>query len=581
MTILQGTLTLNKMVLQTDTPIYAKGQNQESVLVMAALAAKWKEPPRDALDRLVLGEHGVNMDLLNGYTQLDFMPFDPMVKRTEGTVRDNRSGEEFKTTKGAPHVILNLLPKEDSETREHVERDVARLGSKGIRSLAVARAGADGIWKMMGLLTFLDPPRPDTKSTIGEANRLGVGVKMITGDHLLIAINTSVQLGMGECIFTAESLPLLDEETKQKPKDLSKNYGDLCLAADGFAQVFPEHKYLIVECLRELHYTVGMTGDGVNDAPALKRADIGIAVAGATDAARAAADIVLTQEGLGTIIHGIEIARQIFQRISNFITYRVAATLQLLLFFFIATFAFHPNDYEEPPENVLDGDWPEFFHVPVLMLMLITLLNDGTLITIAYDNARANESPDRWNLPGLFIASSVLGLVSCFSSLILLHFMLDSWNPNGLFQKIGMHGVQYGQVITAIYLKVSVSDFLTLFSARTGQKFFWQVPPAVILMLGGCGALSLSSILALFWPKSSPDDIMVEGLHKDAGLFAFVWIFCLIFWFVQDVAKVAACRWMHSTNFNGIATTGVLVLPESAQKLAADFKAALQAEEEE
>eukprot|EP00977_Amphora_coffeiformis_P013851 scaffold3763_cov165-Amphora_coffeaeformis.AAC.2 len=572
------------MVLQADTPVYTEGENQESILVMAALAAKWKEPPRDALDRLTLG--GVKMELLDDYEQIDFMPFDPMVKRTEGTLKNIKTGKEFKTTKGAPHVILNLLPKDAHTTRDTVEKDVARLGAKGIRSLAVARCfkaqdGSWSSWQALGLLTFLDPPRPDTMQTIKEANRLGVQVKMITGDHLLIAVNTSLELGMGECIFTAERLPLLDAETKQKPKDLSKDYGDLCLAADGFAQVFPEHKYLIVECLRELHYTVGMTGDGVNDAPALKRADIGIAVAGATDAARAAADIVLTQEGLSTIIHGIEIAREIFQRINNFITYRVAATLQLLLFFFIATFAFHPIDYDDPPDDIRDSEWPEFFHVPVLMLMLITLLNDGTLITIAYDNAKANGTPDKWNLPALFLASSVLGLVSCVSSLILLHFVLDSWNPDGLFQSLGMSGVQYGQIITSIYLKVSVSDFLTLFSARTGQKFFWQVHPAGILLVGGFIALLLSSILALEWPKSTSDDIAVEGLHSDVGLFCFVWIYCLIFWFIQDGLKVGAYRWMYATNFYNVAALGVVVLPESAKKLAEDLKAALRNDEEE
>lgn len=257
-----GTLTLNKMVLQEDTPIYSEGETAESILVMAALAAKWKEPPRDALDRLTLGS--VNMELLEVYEQLEYLPFDPTIKRTEGTVRNITTGETFRTTKGAPHIILNLLEPDEDEVRDNVESDVARLGEKGIRSLAVARASEHGPWKMLGLLTFLDPPRPDTKHTVEEANRFGVDVKMITGDHLLIAINTSLQLGMGERIFTAERLPLLDEETKEKPKDLAKNFGDLCLAADGFAQVYPEHKYLIVECLRELHYTVGMTGDGVN-----------------------------------------------------------------------------------------------------------------------------------------------------------------------------------------------------------------------------------------------------------------------------------------------------------------------------
>jgi H+-transporting ATPase len=305
----------------------------------------------------------------------------------------------------------------------------------------------------------------------------------------------------------------------------------------------------------------------VNDAPALKRADCGIAVAGATDAARAAADIILTQEGLGTIIHGIIYAREIFQRINNFITYRIAATLQLLFFFFIATFAFHPSDYMQP-EDAHEA-WPEFFHMPVLMLMIITVLNDGTLITIAYDYAKANSTPDRWNLPALYMTSSVLGAVSCVSSLLLLWLLLDSWNPNGFFQRIGMKGIEYGQVISSIYLKVSVSDFLTLFSARTGTRFFWEVKPGPLLAAGGAIALSASSLISIFWPYSSPDDIEVEGLRNDMELFGFVWLFCIIFWFIQDLAKVLAYKWMHAINFNQISSSGVVVLPDSAKELIA------------
>lgn len=569
-----GTLTLNKMVLQEeDTPIYCEGETLESVLVFAAQAAKWKEPPRDALDRLTLGS--VNMSLLEPFEQLDFLPFDPTTKRTEGTVKDSRTGEIYKTSKGAPHIILALLDPND-EVREHVEKDVARLGELGIRSLAVARTYPDSDdWKMIGLLTFLDPPRPDTKKTIEDADHYGVQVKMITGDHLLIARNTAKQLGMGNYIFGPDSLPLLDEETKQAPPNLCQDYGDLCLVADGFAQVYPEHKYLVVECLRGLRYTVGMTGDGVNDAPALKRADVGIAVAGATDAARAAADIVLTEEGLGTIIHGIVIAREIFQRIASFITYRIAATLQLLFFFFIAIFTFHPKEYQEVESILEEGAWPEFFHMPVLMLMLITLLNDGTLITIAYDYARPNDTPDKWHLPALYLASSILGAVSCGSSLLLLYFLLDSWNSNSFFQSVGMQSVEYGQIITAIYLKVSVSDFLTLFSSRTGQKFFWQVTPGPLLVIGGFIALFISSILSIFWPMSTLDGIPVDGLRKDMGLFGFVWIYCLFFWFIQDFMKVLTFRWMYRTNFNNISTSGVVVLPDSALKIMKDLDEAL------
>jgi H+-transporting ATPase len=254
-----GTLTLNQMMLQKDTPIYVDhGVDQEVVLMYAAMAAKWKEPPRDALDRLTLGS--VNMSLLENYEQLDYLPFDPQIKRTEGTVKNIKTGEEFKTSKGAPHIIMKLLPDAAADIRERVEADVSRLGAMGIRTLAVAKTDPNsGEWIMLGLLTFLDPPRPDTKQTIKDANLYGVLVKMITGDHLLIARNTALQLDMGDKIFTAERLPMLDSETKEKPAKLGETYGDLCLVADGFAQVYPEHKYLIVECLRELGFVSKLT----------------------------------------------------------------------------------------------------------------------------------------------------------------------------------------------------------------------------------------------------------------------------------------------------------------------------------
>jgi H+-transporting ATPase len=300
-----GTLTLNKMMIQEETPVYKAGETQYSILRYAAMAAKWKEPPRDALDTLTLT--AADLASLETIEQTEFMPFDPIVKRTEGTLRDKTTGKTFKATKGAPHVLMKLLDEHDANARAikaKVEKDVHEFGLRGIRCLAVAKTNDKGQWEMLGLLTFLDPPRPDTKETIAQAHNYGVAVKMITGDHLLIARETARQLEMGDYIKAADGLPLLDPVTKEKPKNLSKDYGDVCLAADGFAQVFPEHKYLIVECLRELGYKVGMTGDGVNDAPALKRADVGVAVMGCTDAARAAADIVLTLEGLSTIVTG-------------------------------------------------------------------------------------------------------------------------------------------------------------------------------------------------------------------------------------------------------------------------------------
>ncbi len=265
-----GTLTMNKMVIQEETPIYKEGESQYTLLRYAAMAAKWKEPPRDALDTLTL--NAVDMKSMESVEQLHYMPFDPIVKRTEGTVRDLFTNQIYKTTKGAPHIILKLVvgsmtdADKKKEIADRVEADVQAFGLRGIRTLAVARTYGGDAWEFMGLLTFLDPPRSDTKSTIDDANRFGVAVKMITGDQVLIARETSRVLGMGSYIRASNGLPLLDPDTKKKPANLGRDYGDMCLAADGFAQVFPEHKYLIVECLRELGYKVGMTGDGVNDA---------------------------------------------------------------------------------------------------------------------------------------------------------------------------------------------------------------------------------------------------------------------------------------------------------------------------
>ncbi|KAJ1422197.1 P3A, P type ATPase [Ochromonadaceae sp. CCMP2298] len=563
-----GTLTMNKMQIQKETPVYKQGETQYTLLRYAAMAAKWKEPPRDALDTLTLT--AVDMPSMDAVVQQAFMPFDPIVKRTEGTVKEVATGKTYKTSKGAPHVILQLVcagttnqAAIDAITHA-VERDVESFGLRGIRTLAVAKTNERNEWEFLGMLTFLDPPRPDTKQTIDDAIKYGVAVKMITGDHLLIARETARVLGMGDYVKTGSSLPLLDPVTKKKPPNLSALYGDQCLAVDGFAQVFPEHKYLIVECLRELGYKTGMTGDGVNDAPALKRADVGVAVHGSTDAARAAADIVLTQPGLSTIVNGILISRRIFVRIKNFLTYRIAATLQLLVFFFISVLCFKPvdfmpSDWETRSDFPDSQTWPDFFHLPVLMLMLITLLNDGTLIAIGYDRVTARQTPEKWNLPVLYLISSVLAGVACLSSLILLYIMLNSWN-SGAFG-----GLSYGQITTAIYLKVSISDFLTLFSARTNEDWFWTTAPAPILGAAGCLALTISTIIACSWPSSYPDGVYTLGLSQRIpyGMPVYIWLYCIGWWFVQDAAKVFTFYLLKKHNYFGYNDTGKLVLPQS------------------
>jgi len=279
---------------------------------------------------------------------------------------------------------------------------------------------------------------------------------------------------------------------------------------------------------------------------------VGIAVAGATDAARAAADIVLTQEGLSTIILGLEIARQIFARMKSFLTYRIAATLQLLTFFFIAVLSFNPQHYNA---NASDPDqWPGFFSLPVIFLMIITLINDGTLISIGYDHAVPSKFPERWVIPIIFMIAIALGAIACLSSLLLVYWCLTSWEPHGLFTRMGIDGLKYGQITNVMFLKVAVTDILTLYSSRTAHQFFFQRKPNIVLFGCTAFALCLSTTLSLVWPCGDLDKVPVCGIayHENRQKIAlWVWLYCLVVFVIQDCVKVAAWRLvMHFNLFN-------------------------------
>jgi len=234
----------------------------------------------------------------------------------------------------------------------------------------------------------------------------------------------------------------------------------------------------------------------------------------------------------------------------SFLTYRIAATLQLLTFFFIAVFAFNPQDYAKHSHPPDEGDWPPFFSLPVIFLMIITLINDGTLISVGYDHAVPSKYPERWILPILFLVSIVLGAVACGSSLILLYFCLTSWDDNNLFQHMGIGGLNYGQIVNTIFLKVAVSDILTLFSARTAHQFFFQRKPHPILFCCALIALSLSTTLSLAWPEGTLDHVHVCGLgyhHQKMALW--VWIYCIIVFFIQDALKVGIWKIVIKNNW--------------------------------
>lgn len=515
-----GTLTLNKMVLQKDLPTFVQDITREEVLKCAALAAKWWEPPKDALDTLVL--NAVNVSSLNDYELVDHLPFDPSIKRTESTIKDKR-GNVFKVTKGAPHVVLELSSNKGTIGKE-VEKVVLELAHRGIRSLAVARTkGSSDEFEFLGILTFLDPPRPDTKHTIDCARDFGVSVKMITGDHRAIAVETCRTLGMGTNVLGTEKLPLMKAEELEKATTLGRDYGELCRKADGFAQVFPEHKYLIVEALRQQGMLVGMTGDGVNDAPALKRADVGIAVQGATSAAQAAADIVLTAPGLSTIVTAIVTSRKIFQRMKNFVIYRVACTEQLLFFFFISCIFYHPSQY--------NAAWPAHFAIPVIALVTITILNDGTIISVAYDNVHASMMPEKWDLNILYIVSSAIGMTALASSVLMLSSALQSGDPESTWRQLGLPAMSYGEIQTLIYLKISLSDYFSVFNSRT-KGWFWSRAPSAILVGAFIVATGASTLLAVYWPFGNG----MQGISWE--LSGYCWLYVIAWAFIQDAGKV-------------------------------------------
>ena len=317
-----GTLTQNKLTL--GDPFCLDKITADQVILAGALASRAEND--DTIDLAVLG--GLkDKAALKPYQVTHFQPFDPVHKRTEATVKA-ADGRTFKVTKGAPQVILALAANAAS-VKDSVDKAVNDFAARGFRALGVARADGDGKWQLLGVLPLFDPPREDAKSTIATAAEMGVKIKMVTGDALAIARETAKTLGMGTNILDGATLG--DSKTKETTA-VTKSIED----ADGFAQVFPEHKFHIVDVLQKHGHIVGMTGDGVNDAPALKKADCGFAVSGATDAARAAASIVLVAPGLSVIIDAIKESRKIFQRMNSYAMYRIAETLRVLLFMTLA-----------------------------------------------------------------------------------------------------------------------------------------------------------------------------------------------------------------------------------------------------
>ena len=490
-----GTLTQNKLTL--GAPFCLDKVTPDELILAGALASRKEND--DTIDQAVLG--GLkDKDALNRFEVTQFTPFDPVHKRTEATVK-GADGKTFKVTKGAPQVIQGLS-ENAAAVKDAVDKAVDDFAKRGFRALGVARADNDGKWRFLGVLPLFDPPREDAAEVIATAAKMGVKIKMVTGDALAIARETAKTLGMGANILDGGALG--DSKTEETP-EVAKSIED----ADGFAQVFPEHKFHIVDVMQKHGHIVGMTGDGVNDAPALKKADCGFAVSGATDAARAAASVVLVTPGLDVIIDAIKESRRIFQRMNSYAIYRIAETLRVLFFMTLAILVF------------------SFYPLTAVMIVMLALLNDGAILSIAYDNVLYRNRPESWDMRTVLSVSTVLGLIGVVSAFGLFYL------GERVFHLDRAH------VQTLMYLKLSVAGHLTIFLTRTRGPF-WSIRPARILWIAVLGTQVLATLVAVYGA-----DIMTP---LGWGWALFTWGYALAWFLLNDRLKLLTYWILDSRN---------------------------------
>lgn len=525
-----GTLTTNKLTIDRNTIKTYGPFSADDIILLAAYASRTEN--QDAIDMATVNALGDAGRARAGIKLLDFKPFNPVDKRTEITYREESSGKLKRVTKGMTGIIIELCTRNKTEEQENaLEADVEEYASRGLRALAVAYEELDGDdfeaegngFELIGLLSIFDPPRDDTKQTIDDAMALGVKVKMVTGDQLAIAKETGRRLGLGDHMYPAKVL-----KDGPAPGGKHATLDDMIMDADGFAGVFPEHKYEIVKRLQGLGHLCAMTGDGANDAPALARANVGIAVEGATDAARGAADIVLTEPGLSTIVHAIRGSRVIFQRMRNYAIYACAVTIRIVVCFAILVFVYQ-------------------FNFPPFMVLIIALLNDGTIMTLSVDRVLPSMTPDSWDLSEIFAFAVAYGLYLTLSTVILVVVILETT----FFQdKFGVSLETFPveandrQLHMVIYLQVAIISQALIFVTRS-HGFFFMERPSAALFFAFCLAQLVSSIIAAYGNWGFTNIQAISG-----GWIGIVWIWDIV-WFlpldwIKFAMKATVITWMRN-----------------------------------
>ena len=491
-----GTITKNELTLAEVKPF--EGFSADDVLLFASLASRAED--KDPIDTAIINK-AISLKTVAGkldsYTIKDFKPFDPVIKRTEVTIED--SGKNiYKISKGAPQAILSLIAGENKDRiTDLINQQINEFAVKGFRTLGTAKTDERGNWQYLGLIPLFDPPRDDSAETIKTAQDMGVDIKMVTGDHTAIGKQIAEKVNLNSNIMEVSAF--LDKPEREA--------SDIIEKADGFAQVFPEHKYHIVELLQRKNHIVGMTGDGVNDSPALKKADVGIAVAGATDAAKSAADIVLTSPGLSVIIDAIKESRKIFQRMNSYAIYRIAETIRVLFFITLAILVFN------------------FYPVTAIMIVLLALFNDAPIMAIAYDNVKYSRDPEKWDMRIVLSMATFLGFIGVISSF-------------GIFY-IGQETLHLSKemVQTFIFLKLAIAGHLTIFVTRTRGPF-WSIKPSRVMFWSAVLTKILATFVAVYgW--------FIAPISWNLALL--VWGYALAAFLITDFLKVQIYKLLDHT----------------------------------
>jgi H+-transporting ATPase len=485
-----GTLTKNEIAV-----IDPKSYNDFSIenLFVYGLLASEKDD-KTTIEKAIYSyskKHGYNTKV-NAYTIDTFVPFNPTDKTTRVIAHIKENTIEI--IMGAPQVIISKVKENDN--KQKIMDDVEYFAKKGFRTIAVAKK-ISGTFTPVGIIPFLDPPRSGSATVIENIKNKGVVIKMITGDNTPIARYIANVLNIGNRIIDAAKLHKL-YSTKQTKDEVEK-----IDSTDVFTEVTPKDKYDIVSTLQSRGHIVAMTGDGVNDAPALKKADIGIAVSGASPAARSAADVVLLNSGLSVIKDAIESARATFARMQSYATFRIAETIRIVFFITLAVLIFN-----EAP-------------LSAATIILLALLNDIPVMAIAYDNAPVSQKPVRWHLRETIFISSLLGLTGLISSFLLLWWM---------------HSIGTTLVVmqTILFLKLDVSGHSTLYLTRTGRKHFWQRPfPSLKFFIPAFSSRILGTIIAIL-------GILMEPIGWQVVVA--IWIYSTIWFLINDQIKVLGYR---------------------------------------